>query len=448
MKHQLRSRLTLAATASGRALSSRRSSVLASGDPSWSRRSRFCPAVLLLIVGVAIYTYGGPIEASASTGSPARHPESISFPTSSLVLALSIRDCKNQTCVGLQRSDDSGATWTSLPVPVDLARFMRMDSWAAYPTYFASGSLTVHFADARDGWIYGVTPAPVTSTTTNPNFAAQLWSTHDGGASWKKISLSSLGIDYGVVQMATHDAVTYLYGASFTTGHARILSTLSVEDRWTSATRSSLRLPAGGTQLQGSFTFSGNRGWFVGGNDRGIISLERLTPTGTWTKWQVRTLALGEGFAPVTAESSNDLIVVTSESGWIIPAPKIAPSGWDHGATWLFVSTNAGKTFRAIHEVANSSRVIFPFENGLPAVTKPGTILLEREQGTNATTFQLVASTNSGRSWHVVIGQRVLQVAVAATSVGYAIVTNNSDPRLSGLHKTTDGGLQWSNVAL
>jgi hypothetical protein len=323
-----------------------------------------------------------------------------------------------------------------------------MISWTASATSLASGSLTVHFADARDGWIFGVTPAAVTSTTANPNFAPHLWATHDGGESWKQISLGPLGIDYGVLQMATHGAVTYLYGASFTTGKAHILSTPSSRDNWTSATSSSLGVPAGGTQLRGSFTFAGNRGWFVGGNDRGLESMEELTPTGAWKNWPAKSLTVGEGFAPVTAESSNELIVVASSSGFVVPAPRMTPLGWGHGATWLFESADAGKTFRAVHELANSSRVIFPFVNGLPSLSKPGVILVGREQGANMAVFQLIASTNGGRSWHVVIGRRVLQVAIAASSVGYAIVTTSSDHRLTGLRKTVDGGLQWSDVAL
>jgi hypothetical protein len=329
-----------------------------------------------------------------------------------------------------------------------MAKFMRMVSWTASATSLASGSLTVHFADARDGWIYGVTPAVGTSTTANPNFAPHLWATHDGGESWKEIPVGPLGVDYGVLQMATHGAVTYLYGASFTTGMAHILTTPSSRDNWTSATSSSLGVPAGGTQLQASFTFAGTRGWFVSGNDRGLESMEELTPTGAWRNWTAKSLTVGEGFTPVIAESSNELIFVASSSGFVVPAPKTTPLGWGHGATWLFESADAGTTFRAIHELANSSRVIFPFVNGLPSQPKPGVILVEREQGTNMEAFQLIASTDGGRSWRVVIGHRVLQVAVAAPSIGYAIVTTYSGPRLTSLRKTVDGGLQWSDVAL
>ncbi len=445
-KQLLRSQFDSSGRVSART-QSRGVSALVFGALFPGRRSMLCCSAILLTIGVAFYSIGGQIEASATTGSSMRHPVSISFPASRLGFALLISDCQGQTCIGLQRTRDAGATWSRLAVPVDLATTMKMISWATYPTVIASGTLAVHFADARDGWIYGVTPAPATATT-NPNYSPRLWSTHDSGASWQQISLGTLKIGDGVLQMATHGAVTYLYGASFATGLARILSTTNSLDNWTSATRSILSVPAGGTQLQGSFTFAGTRGWFVAGNDRGFETMEELTPSGTWTNWPVKSLALGEGFVPVAAESNKKLLIVASSSGFVVPAPNTAPSGWGHGATWLFESTNAGKTFRAIHELASSSKVIFPFENGLPATAKPGTILVEREFGTDTTTFELVASTNDGRSWRVVIGERVLQVTFAAPSIGYAIVFAHSDPRLSELRTTVDGGLHWADLAL
>ncbi len=413
-----------------------------------SLRSTFALVAVLLTVGAALsIPVASGFASTLGSPRPVVHPVSISFLTARHGFVLSVNDCATRTCVSLAKTDDAGATWTSLSLPSQLSREIRTISWYAYPNYFVSESLMVHFADPRDGWIYGVIPAPATATQPSPNFADRLWSTHNGGESWTALSLSGLGIDSGVAQMATHGALTYLFGSSYVTSHSRILSTPNARDRWTSASPP-MGIPAGGSQLQGAFTFAGKRGWFVSGNDRGIQSLEQLTPSGTWTTWRVRSLALGEGFTPVIAESSRDLVVVTSDAGWYFPPPANAPLGWSKGATWLFLSRDGGKTFNAVHELAKSSATGFPSENGLPAAPTPGTIFVERESGTSTTTFQLLMSKDAGRTWRVVINQRVLQVAFATASVGYAIVVPNSDPRRASLCKTTDGGMRWSSQAV
>lgn len=396
-------------------------------------------AVAAVGLGLVLLAAGGGADTARS------EPVSISFSSASNGYALSLYNCAARTCAVLDRTNNSGGSWAELRVPEGMAKDLLLASWQSYFTTYDFQSLNVHFADAKNGWIYGVVPAPATSQTQNPNFAAHLWSTHDGGATWTPILLAPLKIDYGVIQMASHDGRTYLYGASFRTGQARILSTPSRDDDWTSATRTTLYVPAGGTQLQGAFVFAGGHGWFVGGNDRGVISQLRLTPAGTWSKWTVRSTALDGSFAPVTASSALDLLVVTRSAGFVTPPAATVPAGWNSGATWLFRSTDAGTSFRAVRQLSRNFNVTFPVVQGLPAVPTAGRIIAERDSdGTGNLSQQLVLSTDSGRTWRVVYRQGALQVQFVNSDTGFAIASKSPDPLNSSLIRTTDAGAHWS----
>jgi hypothetical protein len=387
--------------------------------------------------------------AEASTAAAHLHPISLSFPSRTTGFALSLYDCSTRTCAAMERTTNAGTSWTGVRLPVGLNRGLNIAPWKLFSAYFDSLSLNIHFANVQDGWIYGTVPAPATPTTTNPNYAVRLWSTHDGGASWKWIPLGPLKIDYGVIQMATHGAVTYLYGASFRTSSARILATSSHNDRWTDATSSALRVPAGGTQMQGSFTFSGTHGWFVGGNDRGDLSQEQLTASGIWTNWSVRSSAFNGSYAPVVAQSSHNLLVVATSALFVTPPAKSVPAGWNEGATWLFSSNDSGKSFKPVRQFSSSSKLGFPVVQGLPVVTHSGAILLERlNQGTSNARPQLVRTTDFGRSWRVVIGQGVIQVVFVSSTSGYAVIVAGSNPQDTSLVRTVNSGTVWTAAAL
>lgn len=402
-------------------------------------------ALIFAVIGAALAL---PMTQSSAASTPLV-PVSVSFPTSNSGFALSLTDCATRVCGTLERTGDAGSSWTPVSIPTGMAKDLRLAKWKTYFTYYDYQSLYVHFADARNGWIYGIVPAPVTSNTQNSNFAAHLWSTHDGGVTWSPIRLAPLGIDYGVIQMASHGDLTYLYGASFRSGQAKVLSTPSSADRWTSATSVLLEVPAGGTQLQGSFTFSGNAGWFTAGNDRGVQSQLELTPGGRWVKWKTRSIALGGRFSPVVATSSRDLLTVTSTGGFVIPPANTVPAGWNRGASWLFLSSDGGESFRAARQLSQSFEVTYPSLEGLPQCPVRGDIILQRDSDTSGTSVeQLIMSTNSGRSWRVVLRHGVLQVTFASQSIGFAVAQLRVNPLESILMRTTNGGAIWTPISL
>jgi hypothetical protein len=210
-------------------------------------------------------------------------PLSLSFPSPQLGYVLSLYGCAAKTCAALRSTSNAGSSWSVVHVPHQLNKDLQLVSWSTYGAAYAT--LNVHFADAQNGWIYGIVPAPVTPSTTNPTWVNRLWSTHNGGKTWRQVRLGPLSITAGVVQMATHGALTYLFGGSFDNGHAYLLATPSNVDQWESKSNAPIEMPAGGTQLVGAFTFEGSNGWFVAGNDRGFIESARLTKDGSWSAW-------------------------------------------------------------------------------------------------------------------------------------------------------------------
>ncbi len=399
--------------------------------------------VLVGVFAAAATALGLPGAARAATvGTP--RPISLSFSTAQVGYVLSLADCAGHTCVTLEHTRDGGARWTGVPVPGGLARSVARASWGFYGGADGYVTLSVHFADARDGWIYGAVPASATSTS----YVNRLWSTHTGGASWTGIPLGPLRIGWGVVTMATHGAWTYLYGGS-SGPQASILATVSSQDRWRSRARAPLvlEMPAGGTPLQGFFTFAGRRGWFVGGNDRGM-GFARLGAHGIWVPWPVASLAMrSAGLRPVVATSPDALVVVASSAGFGYPPASAVPRGWNSGSTWLFASRDGGRTFVAQRELSASYHLVFPAVPGLPATPAAGVLLVERQ--TSGGVSQLVRSTDGGATWHVVVRHYIRQVELGTRGPGFAIALIGPATSVdSVLLRTVDAGAHWTPVVL
>ena len=230
-----------------------------------------------LLVGLLFVLSMFPAPNTAGALSLQLNTISMSFPTPERGYVLSLFDCATTTCAALRSTDEASSSWSAVPLPRQLDQGLKLASWGTYNTAYPT--LNVHFADASNGWIYGVVPAPVTRTSTNPNWVNRLWSTHDGGKTWSEVRLDPRSL--GVIQMASHGAWTYLFGASFQVGRALLLATPSNSDQWKSKSSARIGLPAGGTQLAGTFTFAGSNGWFVAGNDRGFTASARLLPNGS-----------------------------------------------------------------------------------------------------------------------------------------------------------------------
>jgi hypothetical protein len=391
-----------------------------------------------LVVGAILSLFLILAPAPAGASSSQMDSISLSFPTSELGYVLSLHDCALETCATLQSTRDAGAEWNVVPVPNELDKALQLATWGTYLAQYET--LTVHFADAANGWIYGTVPVPVTSTSDNPNGVGRLWSTHDGGKKWSQVHLGPMARGGDVIQMATHGEWTYLFGASFQTGRAYLLSARSNGDQWMNRSKARVEVPAGGTQLEGAFTFAGSSGWFVGGNDRGFTASARLLPIGSWGAWN--GLSIGKGsssFTPIDAVTSRVLLVNGESAGFGYPPATSVPPDWNSGASWLFISYNAGASFKPLRRLSNTcSCSTMP---GSSATPLPGTIFLTSNSGDH-----LVRSRNWGRTWRVVLDRPVSQVLFTNRSVGFALVQESANQMSVSLFQTLDAGDHWKKV--
>jgi hypothetical protein len=117
-------------------------------------------------------------------------------------------------------------------------------------------------------------------------------------------------------------------------------------------------------------------------------------------------------------------------------------------ASWLFISYDAGATFKPIRRLTSSVQDGYYAVAGLPATPALGTILVE--QYTNYGN-RLVRSSNWGRSWRIVINHNVFQVEFVNRLSAFAIA-NQSAGQTSQLNTallhTNDAGSNWSVVHL
>jgi len=397
-----------------------------------------------LIVGLLLVLLLIPISDLAGASRVQLDSISLSFPTPQRGYVLSLYDCAAKTCAALRGTVDAGSSWRVVPIPSQLSRRLLLESWGTYGTTYAT--LTVHFADAKNGWIYGLVPAPVTPTTASPNSVSRLWSTHDGGKTWQQVRLDPLSLAGGVVQMATHGVWTYLFGQSLS-GPAYLLGTRSTVDQWSSKSSARMGMPAGGTQLVGSFTFAGDNGWFVAGNDRGFTASTRLLPNGSWSAWNGLSFEhFGASFTPIDAVTNRVLLGEGQSAGFVIPPASSVPPGWNNGASWLFISYDAGATFKPFRKLSSTYQgSYYSTVPGLPAVPEPGTILLQ--QASNSS-YRLVRSTNWGRTWSVVLNDPVSQVQFTSRTTGFALVKERSSQANFSVFRTTDAGSHWNKVSV
>ena len=184
-------------------------------------------------------------------------PASASFPSPASGFVLGGVGCQPQrACTArLVATTDGGARWRFLTAPD-----VRLFDNAGNPLTQASRVGSVVFASRRDGWLYG----------------PGLWSTRDGGAHWRRISLGGAIVPSGgggVVAMAASAGTAYaVVSPDPSRGRPdELFRSLAGRNAW--ARVGSL------TADQAVLAVSGRAAWFAGGGGGGGAVVTHLQAT-------------------------------------------------------------------------------------------------------------------------------------------------------------------------
>ena len=347
--------------------------------------------------------------------------------------------CGTDTCGRVEHTSNAGRTWTTTAVPTPLQKLMRTTSSDYYPV----AQLTIYFANADDGWIYGFVPSGHANGTTNP----VLWSTKDAGGTWHRVSAKSLGLKFAVLSVgASHDQV-YAIGWNTVQTFGLWRSPITANS-WQRVSTPTLTSAAGGTSMGGALVFKGDSGWLMVGNDRGVTGAARLTSSGQWVKWSGPCASVGGNFAVPVAYSSTSLVDACTIGGFGGDVAPGTPNSLKLSTNWIFTSHDGGLTFAPTRQIGVGSPTMWLVQvSGLPASPSPGTILVAKplNQG-QASPEHLFATSNGGRTWQSVYTPSPQTAAIqlvtfASPRLGAAIVQVTSST--SYLIISTDGGRAW-----
>ena len=326
-------------------------------------------------------------------------PLSVTFVSADMGWVLGSAGCGADTCPVIVRTLDGGRTWTRIAAP---------DASLDYPGNLQAGSgiSELRFADPLDGWAFG----------------PGLWATHDGGLTWKQLTIpglpggavAALEASAGGVQVVAYDGNTTF----------RIASSPVSSEAWL---LSALKVPVGaGPVPEVQLVLQGQAGWVLE-NNRVVTGGARLV-NGTWQAWQPPCLDV---LGPATLAAANAQVVtaVCDVGQWATPQGE-----------HLYRSTNGGQTFA-------ETGPKLPVE-GISAVAAPTTstiVVAATVPSTNA--VEVIASRDGGLTWTSVLIPGPVQVRYLGFTTATQGVLITSDPgSRTQLFMTRDGGHTWTPV--
>ncbi len=344
----------------------------------------------------------------AGSAAAALSVESVTFVSTEEGWVLGTLPCSAaRECIALLRTEDGGQSWVAVTPP---------------PSYRSTGDggvSEVRFANSQDGWVFG----------------PDLWSTHNGGATWTQTLIPGpASTQYAVARydsVASLETAAGLVYAVVSNGSPEFqieTSPIGV-DAWT-ASSTTLQAGASGTYIQ--LVLQGAAGWILE-NDRTVIGGAQLVG-GQWVSWQPPCIQTN-GPASLAASTLDDLIVVCNEGLWG-PSALYGPHA--------YASTNGGGTFQLVsNQGLPGSNVGFP--GGL-ASPSPDVAFQVGPDG-------LVVTFDGGATWSTVdpypAAGYPTYVGFETSAQGVAIWTNDAGATpIGSLQMTFDGGHDWVPVTL
>jgi photosystem II stability/assembly factor-like uncharacterized protein len=327
-------------------------------------------------------------------------PMSVTFASAVEGWVLGSAACATGRCPVIAHTLDAGKTWARIPAPNTKIAAQPL---GANIDMIDAGIAGLRFADAKDGWAFG----------------PELWSTHDGGATWKRLDVLPSG---RVVALETSRGTTHavLYDGA---QNFRIASAPFAGDAWS---LSSVKIGVGGGPVpEIQLVLSGDAGWVLE-NDRVVTAGARLVG-GTWRTWQP-ACADSVGPAFIGAYSASDITAACDVGAWS------SPQG-DH----LFVSLDGGLTFTE----TGPRNPIIATASGL-ATPDRSTIVIA---GSDTHGAVLAGSFDGGRTWTKVLNAGAVTLNdLGFTTTQQGVVISTASTGTSHLLMTHDGGKTWSTV--
>jgi hypothetical protein len=300
--------------------------------------------------------------------------------------------CQKTICQAtMYRTDNGGRSWIPAPAPP-----ISGDSPGAVSE--------VRFADANDGWVVG-------STQPDPN--SQLWSTHNGGATWELVALPAAVTNAPLSDLEASDGRVY---ATFCSDQVNIGMSPVGRDDWT-LSKTVLQIGAGPI-CDHQMTLQRATGWLIN-VDRTVINGARLEG-GSWVPWSPPCATSG-GPGELAASDSMHLVAVCDAGVYAGPV-----------GTMVSFSHNGGATFDPAPQILPSASY------GPLASPRPGVVIMGGQD-------DLMGTFDGGATWSPLYPTG----RDGWSYVGFTTTLQGVGLQQSGaLLMTYDGGHTWAPVAL
>ena len=329
-------------------------------------------------------------------------PVGVSFSSASdgWLLGVPLSACTPNSFVQLRKTTDGGLKWTKAGAPAA--------PWSGGPVTPSGGVSAVLFGNAKDGWAYG----------------PGLWATHNGGASWHRISTHG----YAVYSMAaTGTSVLAAFdkcgqaAASCDSPETFAIETAAVHtDTWRAVRGATgkgaprLTAEAGVAYAYGAIRTS-----------PAAVKLGLLTGPANGSKaWHSAATPCAPGAVTASAVTASHLLLGCALLGAHPATTRLYSSG-DSGVKWkLFATLGLYDGASVLEQTPNGTLLVGGIYNG---------IALSHNGGRTWTSPAVDKSTAVG-------GGAVILAALTTNADGYLLVAQNA------FWITRNGGKTWTQV--
>ncbi len=349
-------------------------------------------------------------------------PESASFVSSQTGFVLGIANCPPGPCLTIARTQDGGTTWTSIPAPnASLTR-------PGDPKSSTDSVSKIRFLTINDGYLFG----------------PDLYATHDGGTTWRKIILLGIATGYQVMSLETDGNDTYLIAGNPNVSPSPNYLFISRATRGIFVKSKSVFPTGTPTQISanpyGAVLAANNHGSVLTPISAQIGTLYyQATGTTTWTRIKARCPG---------GLSANPLVALATPALASSTPQLILGCGGSAGAG------SQEKTVVKSGDLKTTSPAIArpPLGGILEAIASPDgkTIAVGASSGA---TF-LYVSIDSGTTWTTAIsdstfgGAPIHDLGFTTPTQGFAVIghATTAGTRTSIFLMTHDQGISWSEV--